>query len=129
MVSAEPGAHQIESTVFEGQRLGTALARFDLRKSPRPCGLRYDLPHARRGVQCNDALETRRQRKTQVARAATHIQRGVSRSEATGVRQIRPLSVHGTAQIGMGPRVELILDGLVVGAHERERIPSLSGYK
>jgi hypothetical protein len=78
--------------------------------------------HVRRRIECDHARETGGERKAQVPGPAAHVDRVAGCKDGTphethGVHQIGALGVHPAGQVALSLRIELILNGLAVGAH------------
>jgi hypothetical protein len=125
VMSTVASASQVETGAGKGQRLCARLARFDIRQASHRGGLLDRGQHARRWIECNHARETWGERKAQVPGAAADVD-GVARPkggmpyEIFRMCKVGALGVYRTGQVGMSPRIELILNGLAVCAHSCE---------
>src|SRR6185437_5947372 len=122
VMGAVAGAYQMETGIGEGQRLRISLLCLDLAQALGRGCRRRRAEHAWRGIERDHAADVRCQRKTEVSGATAYIERLRGgwhrlRDQRPCVLQIGPAGMHRTGQVRVGTRVELALDGLLVGAH------------
>ena len=121
VMRAVASASQAEAGIGKGQGLRAGAPGFYLREAARGGRLLDRGKHVRRWIECDHAREAGGERKAQVPGAAADVDCVAVRwggvpHETHRVHQIGALGMHPAGQVGLSLRIELILNGLAVGA-------------